>query len=162
MQEHIRRAHPEHYISKLPATEESFQLMINTPPSERPPPQQALTSQPPRHPAGQQQHHSPYLLPSLREALTPDPGSQYQRANQGANQGRYHNSGQNTPKYGEYEGGMMPAVGAAQALASLHNSKLEPDWESEPVSWETACSTESIVHSANPAQTSWTGLVQAN
>ncbi|SLM39949.1 Zinc finger, RING/FYVE/PHD-type [Lasallia pustulata] len=38
MQEHIRRAHPEHYISKLPATEESFQLMINTPPSERPAP----------------------------------------------------------------------------------------------------------------------------
>lgn len=38
MQEHIRRAHPEHYISKLPATEESFQLMITTPPSERPPP----------------------------------------------------------------------------------------------------------------------------
>lgn len=44
MQEHIRRAHPEHYISKLPATEESFQLMINTPPADRsqPPP----TSQP--------------------------------------------------------------------------------------------------------------------
>ena len=37
MQEHIRRAHPEYYISKLPATEESFALMINTPPSERPP-----------------------------------------------------------------------------------------------------------------------------
>lgn len=34
MQEHIRRAHPEHYIPKLPATEESFLLMINTPPSE--------------------------------------------------------------------------------------------------------------------------------
>jgi hypothetical protein len=46
MQEHIRRAHPEHYISKLPATEESFQLMINTPPSERPPPQ---TSRSTRH-----------------------------------------------------------------------------------------------------------------
>lgn len=40
MQEHIRRAHPEHYISKLPATEESFLLMINTPPSERAPAQQ--------------------------------------------------------------------------------------------------------------------------
>ncbi|CAI4216778.1 unnamed protein product [Parascedosporium putredinis] len=40
MQEHIRRAHPEHYISKLPATEESFLLMINTPPSERTPAQQ--------------------------------------------------------------------------------------------------------------------------
>lgn len=35
MQEHIRRAHPEHYIPKLPATEESFLLMINTPPQER-------------------------------------------------------------------------------------------------------------------------------
>lgn len=37
MQEHIRRAHPEHYIAKLPATEESFALMVNTPPSEQPP-----------------------------------------------------------------------------------------------------------------------------
>lgn len=37
MQEHIRRAHPDFYIPKLPATEESFQLMINTPPSQRPP-----------------------------------------------------------------------------------------------------------------------------
>jgi hypothetical protein len=36
MQEHIRRAHPDFYIPKLPATEESFQLMINTPPSQRP------------------------------------------------------------------------------------------------------------------------------
>ncbi len=36
MQEHIRRAHPDNYIPKLPATEESFQLMINTPPSQRP------------------------------------------------------------------------------------------------------------------------------
>lgn len=35
MQEHIRRAHPENYISKLPATEESFLLMINTPPQDR-------------------------------------------------------------------------------------------------------------------------------
>lgn len=39
MQEHIRRAHPEHYIAKLPATEESFLLMINTPPQERRPDQ---------------------------------------------------------------------------------------------------------------------------
>ena len=43
MQEHIRRAHPEHYISKLPATEESFQLMITTPPSEKPAPPQPAT-----------------------------------------------------------------------------------------------------------------------
>ncbi|KAL6895834.1 hypothetical protein HDV57DRAFT_27989 [Trichoderma longibrachiatum] len=35
MQEHIRRAHPEHYIPKLPATEDSFLLMVNTPPQDR-------------------------------------------------------------------------------------------------------------------------------
>ncbi|KAE8153462.1 hypothetical protein BDV25DRAFT_149525 [Aspergillus avenaceus] len=35
MQEHIRRAHPNHYIPKLPATEESFILMVTTPPGER-------------------------------------------------------------------------------------------------------------------------------
>ncbi|ERF70475.1 hypothetical protein EPUS_04753 [Endocarpon pusillum Z07020] len=39
MQEHIRRAHPDHYIPKLPATEESFLLMVNTPPTHRPQPQ---------------------------------------------------------------------------------------------------------------------------
>ncbi|KAL8760855.1 MAG: hypothetical protein Q9184_002990 [Pyrenodesmia sp. 2 TL-2023] len=38
MQEHIRRAHSEHWIPKLPATEESFQLMINSTPSEKPQP----------------------------------------------------------------------------------------------------------------------------
>ncbi|KAI2790315.1 hypothetical protein POX_d05825 [Penicillium oxalicum] len=32
MQEHIRRAHPNHYIPKLPATEESFLLMVTTRP----------------------------------------------------------------------------------------------------------------------------------
>lgn len=36
MQEHIRRAHPEKYIPKLPATEESFRLMITSKISERP------------------------------------------------------------------------------------------------------------------------------
>lgn len=39
MQEHIRRAHPDYYIPKLPATEDSFQQMINVVPlrQERPP-----------------------------------------------------------------------------------------------------------------------------
>jgi len=36
MQEHIRRAHPDYYIPKLPATEESFRLMIETAPSKKP------------------------------------------------------------------------------------------------------------------------------
>ena len=44
MQEHIRRAHPDYYIPKLPATGESFQLMITTPPTHRPPPQQTAAA----------------------------------------------------------------------------------------------------------------------
>ena len=56
MQEHIRRAHPDHYIPKLPATEESFQLMVNTPPDQRPhqlPPHNATTT---HHRRGLLQH----------------------------------------------------------------------------------------------------------
>jgi len=60
MQEHIRRAHPEHYIPKLPATEESFILMINTPPSERPPP--APTSSSSSAPSGVL---GPFLTPLI-------------------------------------------------------------------------------------------------
>jgi hypothetical protein len=48
MQEHIRRAHPDFYIAKLPATEESFQLMITSTPSARPPQPQLGTAAPRR------------------------------------------------------------------------------------------------------------------
>lgn len=51
MQEHIRRAHPDYYIPKLPATKESFDLMVNTPLSERPP-----REQPEQQQNHQQQH----------------------------------------------------------------------------------------------------------
>ncbi|KAH7417146.1 hypothetical protein BKA64DRAFT_691557 [Cadophora sp. MPI-SDFR-AT-0126] len=103
MQEHIRRAHPEHYISKLPATEESFQLMINTPPSERPPPPTSSSLAP--HGYGNDRH-SYYG----EDSSTP-----------------------NTPRnLDEYQSGnMLPAASAAAALAQLHNHKLENDWESE-------------------------------
>lgn len=40
MQEHIRRAHPEYYIPKLPATEASFLHMISSSPRERPDPEE--------------------------------------------------------------------------------------------------------------------------
>jgi len=59
MQEHIRRAHPEHYIPKLPATEESFILMINTTPSERPPPPASSSSSAPSGVLG------PFMTPLL-------------------------------------------------------------------------------------------------
>ncbi len=121
MQEHIRRAHPEHYISKLPATEESFLLMINTPPSERPQAQTQTQSQ------AQHQHqqtsgpnphqNKAYLLDSVFH--------------------RDHSSAPGTPRNAadDYIGGsQLPAANAAAALAQLHNHSLDPDWESEAVS----------------------------
>lgn len=143
MQEHIRRAHPEHYISKLPATEESFQLMINTPPSERPPQQQAPTSHSHSHSHPQQSSHtppfgSPFTTPThvaigqKRQRLTYDPGYQQHERNHYSD-----NSGPGTPRqmdeqYAQGPPGMLPAASAAQALASLHNTKME-EWDSEPV-----------------------------
>ncbi|OIW35495.1 hypothetical protein CONLIGDRAFT_61451 [Coniochaeta ligniaria NRRL 30616] len=102
MQEHIRRAHPEHYISKLPATEESFLLMITTAPSDRPQPQQNSGSQ---H-LGQTKglSHGYHLDESS------NPG---------------------TPRgLDDYPGGSL--LPAAAALAQLHNHKTESTWDSEP------------------------------
>lgn len=104
MQEHIRRAHPEHYIAKLPATEESFLLMINTSPSERP--QVQPTSVPP------QAHHTKGALHGYRRDESNGPG---------------------TPRrYEEYSGGAL--FPAAAALAQLHNHKSDSGWDSDGVS----------------------------
>jgi hypothetical protein len=107
MQEHIRRAHPEHYIAKLPATEESFLLMINTSPSERPQP-----VQPP--PGPPQAHH-------------------IKGAPHGYRRDETNGSGPGTPRrYEEYSGGAM--FPAAAALAQLHNHKSDSGWDSDGVS----------------------------
>ncbi|KAK3362903.1 hypothetical protein B0T25DRAFT_23033 [Lasiosphaeria hispida] len=103
MQEHIRRAHPEHYISKLPATEESFMLMINTPPSERSQTQPGSDGQP----HGSQKKG---LSHTFRRDESSAPG---------------------TPRnLDEYQGGAA-LYPAAAALAQLHNHKSEPGWDSE-------------------------------
>lgn len=103
MQEHIRRAHPEHYISKLPATEESFHLMINTPPSDRP--QVPQNSGQPHH--GQTKNH----IHGYHQEDHSAPG---------------------TPRnLDEYQGGSL--LPAATALAQLHNHKSESPWDLEPV-----------------------------
>lgn len=64
MQEHIRRAHPSHYIPKLPATEESFLLMVNTatPSDQRP-------QFSPPDPVQSRSHNGPWFacIPSLAE-----------------------------------------------------------------------------------------------
>jgi hypothetical protein len=107
MQEHIRRAHPEHYIAKLPATEESFLLMINTSPSERPQPVQPVSGPP-------QAHH-------------------IKGAPHGYRRDESNGSGTGTPRrYEEYSGGAM--FPAAAALAQLHNHKSDSGWDSDGVS----------------------------
>ncbi|KAJ4295729.1 hypothetical protein N0V88_004431 [Collariella sp. IMI 366227] len=102
MQEHIRRAHPEHYIAKLPATEESFLLMISTSPSERP---QASTSAGPPH---------------ASQARGPSHSFRRDESN-----------GPGTPRrYEDYSGGAM--FPAAAALAQLHsNHKSDSGWDSD-------------------------------
>ncbi|KAI9860852.1 MAG: hypothetical protein M1824_002887 [Vezdaea acicularis] len=103
MQEHIRRAHPEHYISKLPATEESFFLMVNSTPSVRPP-------QPPVQSGPQQMygHDRPtYYGDNSSSPATPRHSDEY------------------------HPHSLLPAATAAAALASLYNHNRESDWESE-------------------------------
>jgi hypothetical protein len=103
MQEHIRRAHPEHYISKLPATEESFHLMISAAPSDRP---------------QTQQNSGPQHL------------GQTKGLSHGYH--RVESSAEGTPRnFDDYQGGSL--LPAAAALAQLHNHKTESNWDSEPV-----------------------------
>lgn len=119
MQEHIRRAHPEHYISKLPATEESFFLMINTPPSDR----TAQGNQGPQQQQQQNSHHG-------------------NRAIDAATRGYLHSrhaflrgdsSAPDTPRNMDEAigGSLLPAASAAAALAQLGQThKMESEWES--------------------------------
>ncbi|EMR81408.1 hypothetical protein BcDW1_9908 [Botrytis cinerea BcDW1] len=120
MQEHIRRAHPEHYISKLPATEESFQLMINTPPSERPQPQ------PQPQPPTTTTTTTPANSAPTSNSFTHERQNYYGEHSN-------HSSTPNTPRILD-DSSMLPAASAAATLAQLHNHKLDHEWESE-VDW---------------------------
>ncbi|KAI1956827.1 hypothetical protein LOZ58_006139 [Ophidiomyces ophidiicola] len=104
MQEHIRRAHPSHYIPKLPATEESFQLMVSTPPDQRPrpppPPQQQQQQQ-------QQQQHPPQL-----QSQHPQPPRH------------------RPPPLPQQD--FLPAAVALAQLQQHHHHRAQPDWDSEP------------------------------
>ncbi|KAF2130066.1 hypothetical protein P153DRAFT_290167 [Dothidotthia symphoricarpi CBS 119687] len=108
MQEHIRRAHPEHYISKLPATEESFTLMINTPPQERPPPPLPSSS------AGPQGWWRRYGGGELNAFFADDYSSSDPRTSDELRRGS-----------------LLPAATAAAALAALHTHRAEYDWDSD-------------------------------
>ena len=123
MQEHIRRAHPEHYISKLPATEESFQLMINTPPSERPQPVQAASSL--GVPGWSYHQQSLSTVVDLLEGYGPDRDA-------------YYGADASSPATPRTIAEANPATAhAAVALAQLHNRGLESEWDSEAVGRST-------------------------
>ncbi|CAK4032312.1 Hypothetical predicted protein [Lecanosticta acicola] len=141
MQEHIRRAHPEYYLPKLPATKESFDLMISTPPHERP-------AQDPNH--ANHHHHNHHIQqhsdPSgLSPAFHIDPGlsSSFEGFHAlGQHDGGYYTHGdteaqaiysnmqaQHQRSSDEYRrGSLIPAASAAAALAQLHYHRPDSEW----------------------------------
>ena len=119
MQEHIRRAHPEHYIAKLPATEESFQLMINTPPTERP--------QPPPPPPPQ-----PYGNSGRRESSAN--GADADGSVYGHDRDVYAGVKSSPAPPRTLEDQYPAAATAAVALAQLHSHQPHSEWDSEAVS----------------------------
>jgi hypothetical protein len=148
MQEHIRRAHPEYYLPKLPATRESFELMINTPPHERP-------AQDPNHANHhhhrssslhtQQQHHIQHSDPSgLSPVFVLDGGLNSSLEGYhgfGQHDGGYYTAGDaeaaaiydsmqaQARASDEYRrGSLIPAASAAAALAQLHYHRPDSDW----------------------------------
>jgi hypothetical protein len=102
MQEHIRRAHPNHYIPKLPATEESFLLMVTTPPDQR-----AHLSPP--EPARPRRPHGHDIAD--RDIYVADPSSPA------------------TPR--ALDEPHPAAATAAVALAQLHHHRLASDWDTD-------------------------------
>ena len=118
MQEHIRRAHSEHYLPKLPATEESVRLMMN---SKAHSPIPASSSSPQQPLSGWDDHldGAPDGWTDGIEGHGPDNSS-------------YPNTSLFSP--GHYRrGSMIQTSNAAAALAQLHNSKPENDWHGHQV-----------------------------
>ncbi|KAJ5102693.1 hypothetical protein N7532_003222 [Penicillium argentinense] len=104
MQEHIRRAHPNHYIPKLPATEESFLLMVNTPPDQR-------ANLSPPEPAPPRRRHGQFQDVADRDIYVADASSPA------------------TPR--ALDEPHPAAATAAVALAQLHHHRLASDWDTD-------------------------------
>lgn len=118
MQEHIRRAHPDHYIPKLPANEESFLLMIKTAPSEKP---KAPVDHVPKTSSLSDlfRHASPYA--DNVQASTYEPRG-YRDFDM--DEPIMPNSALRRPS-------MLPA---ATALADLHNARIDhDDWDTDQI-----------------------------
>ncbi|SMR60482.1 unnamed protein product [Zymoseptoria tritici ST99CH_1E4] len=136
MQEHIRRAHPEYYIPKLPATKESFELMINTPPHEIPPPQENNNNNnTPNNSTSvlrQLQHTQQLSDPSGYHALAGHDGGYYTAGDAEA-AAIFTNMQFQQRSSDEYRrGSLIPAASAAAALAQLHSHRgADSDWPTE-------------------------------
>ncbi|KAK1061411.1 hypothetical protein LTR33_012703 [Friedmanniomyces endolithicus] len=149
MQEHIRRAHPEYYIPKLPATKESFELMITSPPHERPLQDthgNAVQLPPPSQQQQQQQHQQHSDPSGLSPVFNLDPGaglSSFEGYHAlGSHDGGYYTAGDaeaaaiyssmqaQQRSSDEYRrGSLIPAASAAAALAQLHYHRPDSaDW----------------------------------
>lgn len=133
MQEHIRRAHPSHYIPKLPATEDSFILMINSNPADRPAP----LSQSNQSTPSQALSNGPRSLPRPIDnsgifSHERHPFSNSDRSRPVTPRAHDDFGG---PVGGPTSRAMLPAASAAAALAQLHtinrSSKIESEWDSE-------------------------------
>ncbi|KAI6873795.1 hypothetical protein KC338_g1509 [Hortaea werneckii] len=146
MQEHIRRAHPEYYIPKLPATKESFELMISSPPHERPPADNQPGNAHSLHPNHtiHHAHHSHHssdptgLSPAFLDPSGAGLSSSFEGGyGLGNHDGGYYTTGDaeaaaiysnmqaQQRSSDEYirRGSLIPAASAAQALAQLHHHR---------------------------------------
>jgi hypothetical protein len=149
MQEHIRRAHPEYYIPKLPATKESFELMITTPPHELP--QETSPQQNNVHHPVVPQHSDPSGLSpafNLDSTLGSSLAQGYGHI-LGQHDGGYYTAGDSDAaaifnsmqaqqrSSDEYRrGSLIPAASAAAALAQLQYHRGaggEVDWAGDNI-----------------------------
>jgi hypothetical protein len=146
MQEHIRRAHPEYYIPKLPATKESFELMVTSPPSEKPPRVELWSpTSAPRQPRSQPADHHQYnsdqyavggpsagVFPAPVSLTTYDPLCSY--AIQAGLMGPVQIAPDGYGLPAEYRrGSLLPAASAAATLAQLHYARPDGEWETDQV-----------------------------
>jgi hypothetical protein len=149
MQEHIRRAHPEYYIPKLPATKESFEQMITTAPHEVPPPENNRPHS--SHVPQQNHHHTQHAHPSGLSSLalnSDNPfGSSFEGGYNplGGHDGGYYTASdteaamyngmqlhQPRSPYDEYRrGSIIGTQTAAAVLAGLHSSRADSEFEGD-------------------------------
>ena len=157
MQEHIRRAHPEYYIPKLPATKESFDLMITTPPHELPQetsPQQQQQQQQQQnnvhHPVMPQHSDPSGLSPAFNLDSTLGSSLAQGYGNLlGQHDGGYYTAGDSDAAIISYNmqaqqrssdeyrrGSLLPAASAAATLAQLRDYRGaggDADWAGDNI-----------------------------